>query len=80
MRIFFLHLLIFAGSSLMIETIVYWSILFIVITTPMTRLYDNLYTHFVQCIEYKNDERPRLLIHVIQNLISQNCPYTQMLI
>jgi hypothetical protein len=29
---------------------------------------------FVQCVEYNNDEQPRLLISVIQNLISQILP------
>jgi hypothetical protein len=36
--------------------------------------YDNSYTHFVQCVEYKNDEQSRLLISVIQNLVSQKQP------
>jgi hypothetical protein len=36
--------------------------------------YDSPYTHFVQCIEYNNDEQSRLLIPVIQNLVSQILP------
>jgi hypothetical protein len=33
--------------------------------------YDSTYTHFVKCVEYNNGEQSRLLIPVIQNLISQ---------
>jgi hypothetical protein len=33
--------------------------------------YDSPYIHFVQWVEYNNGEQPRLLIHVIQNLVSQ---------
>jgi hypothetical protein len=33
--------------------------------------YDNPYTHFVQCVEYNNGEQSRMLIPVIQNLVSQ---------
>jgi hypothetical protein len=37
-------------------------------------LYDISYTHFVQCVEYKNDEQSCLLIPAIQNLMSQKLP------
>jgi hypothetical protein len=33
--------------------------------------YGNPYTHFVQYVEYNNSEQSRLLIFVIQNLVSQ---------
>jgi hypothetical protein len=36
--------------------------------------YDSPYTHFMQCVEYNNGEQSRLLIPVIQNLVSQILP------
>jgi hypothetical protein len=36
--------------------------------------YGSHYTHFVQCIEYNKGEQSRLLIPVIQNMISQILP------
>jgi hypothetical protein len=64
-------LLIFSYIS---RTSMIFYVLYLVWKESLFFSYDNFYTYFVQCVEYNNGKQSRLLIPVIQNLVSQILP------